>query len=162
MSFKPIGDQPSHEEFIGYNAAWVHEDYNKDGTRMCLWFADEEVWQISMWDNSCEEWISRYIGADEEFFEDDGSPIQAPTHWCEKPKFSVLPVPDNPYRLVDANHFPRIEDASSNAETHFTDPFAALGYLDQVEWEGMEKGWKDAVAKMNEVLQKSPLYIPLK
>lgn len=69
-------------EVLGFNAAWVDEDYNPDG--VCLCFCDDGGnWTIAKWCGQHDEWHAK--NSNVELNGEKYSKISAPTHIISKP-----------------------------------------------------------------------------
>ena len=60
-------------EVMGYSEEWVDEDFNPDGTMVCIWSNYE--WIVSVWLEAVQEYKTSYN-------------VHIPTHWIYKPKYS--------------------------------------------------------------------------
>lgn len=66
-------------EVIGFNEKWIDEDFNPNGTRVCVY--GDMGWMIARWDPSDDFWVTDYT-------EDEYCQSEPPTHWMfipEKP-----------------------------------------------------------------------------
>ena len=55
---------------------------------------------------------------------------------------------------VNLDMLPKMEECSQVANNHFILPFEDLDSDGQSEWEGISKGWQEAVVKMNKAIIK--------
>lgn len=76
-------------EVLGYSEAWVDEDFNPDGVRVC-WIDEDGNWTSAKWDNDQDSYhthSSFWCG-------EHGGKHFEPTHWTNKPTFqSSLAIP---------------------------------------------------------------------